>query len=183
MKEINLVTCNENKIDEYKCLLEPEFKVNVLKIDYPELRSDNISEIASLAAKQLAENLGKTVVLEDGGFFIDALKDFPGICSAYIFKRIKNKGILQLMKGIKNRKCLYKVAIAYCKPGKQPKIFLGGEEGTIAMEIKGDNGWGYDPIFIPDGKNKTYGEIRNKGDINLFRKRAIEKLVEFLRKR
>jgi len=183
MKEINLVTCNENKIKEYKELLEPEFKVNALKIDYPELRSEDIAEIASLAAKQLAENLGKTIVLEDGGFFIDALKDFPGTCSAYIFKRIGNKGILELMKDIANRKCRFKAAIAYCEPGGEPKIFIGEEEGIVSMEIKGDNGWGYDPIFIPKGDNKTYGESRDNSDINIFRKRAIEKFAKFLKEK
>ena len=95
MKEINLITCNEHKIKEYKILLEPEFKVNVIKIDYPELRSDDVADIASLAAKQLAEQLKKTVVLEDTGFFIRDLKGFPGTSTAYILKRIGNKGILQ----------------------------------------------------------------------------------------
>jgi XTP/dITP diphosphohydrolase len=181
MKEINLVTCNENKIREFQDLLEPEFKVNVIKIDYPELRSDDIAEIASLAAKQLAEKLGKIVVVEDSGFFIEALNNFPGTCSAYIFKRIGNEGILKLMKDISSRKCWFKAAVAYCEPGKEPKIFIGEEEGKITGKISGNNGWGYDPIFIPKGKKKTYGEIEK--NINIFRKIAIEKLAKFLREK
>ncbi|MBW2966623.1 non-canonical purine NTP pyrophosphatase, partial [Candidatus Woesearchaeota archaeon] len=69
------------------------------------------------------------------------------------------------------------------EPREEPKIFIGEEEGIVASEVRGENGWGYDPIFIPDGKDQTYGEIRNNKDINLFRKRAIEKLAEFLREK
>jgi len=182
MKKINLITCNEHKMKEYKILLEPEFKVNVIRIDYPELRSDNVAEIAALAAKQIAGKLKKVVVLEDAGFFIRALKGFPGTSTAYIFKRIGNKGILQLMKGVKDRKCWYRVAVAYCAPEKEPKIFVGEDEGRVSLKEKGKSGWGCDPIFIPKGKNKTYGELKGKEDVDMFRKKAVSKLAQFLRK-
>jgi len=190
---IYLVTCNKGKVREFKQILEPKIKVHQLEIDYPELRSDDPEEIAKLAAKQLADILKKPVVVEDSGLFIESLKGFPGTSSAYIHKRIGLDGILKLMKGIKDRTCCYKSAVGFCKPGKEPLSFLGIEKGKISTKIKGKNGFGHDPIFIPEGfgnevskpfrKNKTYGEINNCEQIKKFRRNAVLKLVDHLTKK
>ncbi|MBI2549552.1 non-canonical purine NTP pyrophosphatase [Candidatus Woesearchaeota archaeon] len=178
-----LITGNEQKIKEFEIVLSGSgIRFEVLRAEKPELRSDDPCEIVKVAAKTFAERLRKPVVVEDSGLFIDALKDFPGTCTKYIHWRIGNGGILRLMKGVKNRRCFYKSAVAYCEVGKEPACFLGIEEGKIAKKEKGKNGWGQDPIFIPKGKSRTYGELRKPGDINLFRKEAIEKLHQFLRK-
>ena len=155
-------------------------KVEVLELEYPELRSDDPCEIVELAAKQLAETLNKNVIVEDSGFFIETLDGFPGTCTAYIHKRIGNKGFLKVMKGEKKRKVQYKSAIGFCIPGEKAVSFLGIEEGKMSLRESGKNGWGQDPIFIPKGKNKTYGQIRKADDVNVFRRRAIERLVDYL---
>lgn len=180
--KIYFVTCNEGKVKEFKHILEPKVKVEQLAIDYPELRSDDPEEIARLAAKQLAENLRKEIVVEDSGLFIKALNGFPGTCSAYIHKRIGLKGILRLMKGIKKRDCMYMSAIGYCEPGKKAVSFLGVEKGKIANKIRGSYGFGHDPIFIPEESKKTYGEMKNVKEVKKFRRRAVLKLMEFLKK-
>ena len=179
---INFVTTNKGKVREFKQILEPDHKVKQLVIDYPELRSDDPEEIACLAAKQLADKLKKIIVVEDSGLFIPSLNDFPGTCSAYIHKRIGLEGILKLMKGIKNRTCYYKSAVGYCEPGKKPVSFLGAEKGKVADKIKGTHGFGHDPIFIPEGSTKTYGEMGNVKEVKKFRRRAVLKLVEYLGK-
>jgi len=125
---LNFVTSNKNKVKEFRQILGPEIKINHIKISYPELRSDNPEEIARHSAQMLANKLKKKVVVEDSGLFIKALNDFPGTCSAYIHKRIGLKGIIKLMQGMKNRRCTYKSAVAYCEPKKQPVSFLGEEE-------------------------------------------------------
>lgn len=178
--EIYLITTNKNKVAEFKAVLEPKHDVVQDSYDYPELRSDDPLEIVKQAAKQLVECYGKPVCVEDSGLFIEALNGFPGTCTAYVQKRIGNKGILKTMEGIENRKILYKSAIGFCEPNEGPIAFLGEEEGTLATEERGKAGWGQDAIFIPTGSNKTYGEIRKQGDVNLFRKRALEKFMEFL---
>jgi len=185
INEINLITHNQNKVREFKLILEPNFTVNHIDLDYPELRSDDPLDIVKVAAKSLADQLVKIIVVEDSGFFIDALNDFPGTCTAYAYKRIDNPGFVKLMKGIKNRECYYKSAIGLCSPGEEPVGFLGIEQGKVSLEPKGTKGWGQDPIFIPKGKRKTYGELRDpsKQDINLFRKKAIQKLREYLIKK
>ena len=180
---INFATSNPNKVKELKQILEPEIKVNHVKIHYPELRSDNPEEIAELSARMLANRLNKNIVVEDSGLFIKALHDFPGTCSAYIHKRIGLQGIIKLMKGVKERDCTYKSAVAYCQPRKKPVSFLGEEKGKVAESIRGNFGFGHDPIFIPEGSSKTYGEIKNGEKIKKFRRRAVLRLREFLLKK
>ena len=180
---INFITSNKNKVREFKEILEPEIKVNHIKLSYTELRSDDPEEIAMQSAQMLANKLKKPVVVEDSGLFIKVLNDFPGTCSAYIHKRIGLQGIIKLMEGIKNRECTYKSAVAYCEPDKKPISFLGEEKGKVSEKVRGKYGFGHDPIFIPEGKNKTYGEITYCEEIKKFRRRAVLKLTEYLLKR
>jgi XTP/dITP diphosphohydrolase len=178
--QINLITSNLSKVREFKAILEPQIKINHIEKEYKELRSDDPEEIAEESAKRLSEELQKPVVVEDSGLFIKALKDFPGTCSSYIHKRIGLKGILKLMEGVEDRDCFYKSAVAYCEPSKEPISFLGTEDGTVAKEEKGIHGFGHDPIFIPKGSEKTYGEIPNNESIKKFRKLAAQRLKRHL---
>lgn len=180
---INFATSNLGKLKELRQILEPEIKVNHIEISYPEMRSNNPEEIARMSAEMLANNLKKNVVVEDSGLFIKALNDFPGTCSAYVHKRMGLNGIIKLMKGIKNRGCTYKSAVAYCEPGKKSISFLGEEKGSIAEKIKGNFGFGHDPIFIPEGNSKTYGEMKNAEEMKKFRKMVVLKLRNYLLKK
>ncbi len=178
--QINLITSNLGKLKEFKIILGDKIKINHIKREYKELRSDAPEEIAKESAKRLANELKKPVVVEDSGLFIKALNDFPGTCSSYIHKRVGLKGILKLMEGIKDRTCYYRSAVAYCEPGKEAISFLGEEKGVIAKEIRGNNGFGHDPIFIPKNSKKTYGEMQNCENLKRFRKIAVEKLKNYL---
>src|SRR3989338_10526646 len=179
MASVNFVTSNPGKVREFRQILEPKIKVNHIKMAYPELRSDSSEEIARHSAEMLAEKLNKTVVVEDSGLFIKALNGFPGTCSAYIHKRIGLDGILRLMEGVKEREAMYMSAVGYCEAGKMPLSFLGVEKGKISDSIIGKNGFGHDPIFIPEGSRKTYGEISNVEEAKKFRRRAVERLMEY----
>ena len=180
---INFVTSNLGKVREFKQILEPEIKVNHIKMPYPEIRSEDSEEIARHSAKELAKKFKKNIVVEDSGLFIEVLSDFPGTYSATVHKKIGLGGILKLMKGIQNRECEYKSAVAYCEPGKKAVSFLGTEKGKIADSIKGKFGFGHDPIFIPEGRSKTYGEMENCEEKKKFRRMAVLKLREYLLQR
>ncbi|MEK6949815.1 MAG: non-canonical purine NTP pyrophosphatase [Nanoarchaeota archaeon] len=180
--QINLITSNLGKVKEFKLALGNEVTINHIKKRYKELRSDDNREIAEESAKRLAEELKKTVVVEDSGLFIKALNDFPGTCSSYIHKRIGLRGILKLMKDVENRTCYYRSAVAYCEPGNEPVSFFGEEKGIISEDIKGVYGFGHDPIFVPEGSNKTYGETKNCETIKKFRRNAVLQLKEYLKK-
>lgn len=179
--KIFFVTHNKGKVREFKQILEGTTEVEQIDDDYPELRSDDPGEIVKEAVKKLAEKYKKPVVAEDSGIFIKALNDFPGTCSAYVHARIGLKGLLKLMEGVKDRSCEYRSAVGYCEPGKEPVSFLGTEKGTLASEEKGTNGFGHDPIFIPEGSSKTYGEMSDVEEVKKFRRRAVLKFVGFLK--
>jgi len=182
MVKINFVTSNSGKVREFKQILEPEIKVNHIQISYPEIRSENPEEIARHSAQELAERLKKNVVVEDSGLFIKSLNDFPGTYSATIHKKIGLNGILKLMEGVQDRTCFYRSVVSYCEPDKKPVSFLGEEKGKIAESIRGNFGFGHDPIFIPEGSNKTYGEMKNVGEVKKFRRMAALKLKDFISK-
>tara|TARA_Y100000031_G_scaffold25900_1_gene27856 strand:- start:2113 stop:2664 length:552 start_codon:yes stop_codon:yes gene_type:complete len=179
--EINLVTSNPGKVKEFKIILDGEITINHIQKEYRELRSDDPEEIAKDAAKRLAEELGKIIVVEDSGLFIKDLNDFPGTCSSYIHKRIGLKGILKLMENVDDRTCHYRSAVSYCEPGKEAVSFLGEEKGTVTIEIRGGYGFGHDPIFIPENSEKTYGEMENCENLKRFRKIAVGKLKKYLK--
>ncbi len=181
--KLNFVTSNKNKVDEVRKIVGKECIVKHIFIKYPELRSDYPEKIAKCSAKSLATKLNKAIIVEDSGLFIKALNGFPGTSSAYIHKRIGLKGILKLMEGIKDRGARYISAIAYCEPRKKPVSFLGEEKGKIADKIRGEYGFGHDPLFIPEGNKKTYGEMKHADEIKKFRKRAVIKLIRYLRTR
>jgi len=178
--EINLVTSNLGKVKEFNAILGDEIKINHIEKEYKEMRSDDPEEITKDAAKRMAEELEKPVVVEDSGLFIEALNDFPGTCSSYIHKRIGLRGIIKLMKGIEDRTCHYRSAVGYCEPGKEPISFFGEEKGIVAEDIKGNYGFGHDPIFIPENSKETYGEMKNCENLKRFRKQAAEKLKKYL---
>src|SRR3989338_1736558 len=180
--KINFVTHNINKVKELKKILEPGVFVSHINIEYPEIKADTSEEVALNSAESISKNLNKTIVVEDSGLFIKGLNGFPGTCSAYVHKRIGLEGILKLMDRIQDRRCTYKSAVAFCEPGASPISFLGEEKGMIADKIRGAYGFGHDPIFIPEDSDKTYGEMKNFIESKKFRRRALEKLKDFLLK-
>ena len=181
MKTICFITHNKGKVKEFQEILKGKAELIHKDMEYAEMRSDDPREIAKEAAARLSKQLNKAVVVEYSGLFITALKDFPGTCSAYIHKRIGLEGILKLMQGINNRECFYRSAVGYGEAGKAV-AFLGEEKGKIAEGIRGTNGFGHDPIFIPEGSAKTYGETDNLEKAKKFRRSAVEQLMEYLEK-
>ncbi len=181
--KILFATHNPGKVREFKQILEGVAEVEQIDDEIDERRSDDPEEIVRDKAKRLAERHNKIVVAEDSGLFIKALNDFPGTCSAYIHKRIGLNGILKLMDGVSERGCEYKSAVGYCEPGKKVMSFLGKEKGTIALSEKGKNGFGHDPIFIPEGSSQTYGEMDNYDEVKKFRRMAVLKLMNYLKEK
>ena len=82
---------------------------------------------------------------------------FPGPYSAYVSKTLGNEGILKLLSGESCRTATFKSVVGYCEPGGEPLLFVGSVDGVITEEIRGEGGFGYDPIFAP-GK-RTFAEM------------------------
>ncbi len=174
---VTLITSNPNKAREFTSHIPG---LQVLRHEYVEIQSEDPSEVSAVAAGSLAGMLGKVIVVEDSGLFIDSLHGFPGTFTKQVTATIGNDGLLKLMRGVKNRKCYYKSVIGFCAPGQKPVCFVGIEQGKIALKAAGKNGWGNDPIFIPKGSSKTYSQIKQPGQSGKFRIDAIKKLKDFL---
>lgn len=143
-----------------------------LKLQKQEIQSEHIAEIASFAARQAAKSTRRSVVVEDAGLFVKGLSGFPGPYSSYVFESIGFTGILRLLQNMSLREAFFQASVAYCEPGKPPISFNGVVRGTLARRPKGSNGFGYDPIFIPEeGDGRTFAEM-STNEKNLYSHRA-----------
>ena len=143
-----------------------------LNLEKQEIQSQNLTDIASFAAKQAAETTGKEVVAEDAGLFVRALDGFPGPYSSHAFNTIGIRGILRLMQGARNREASFQAAVAYCEPSKRAIWFKGAVEGDLTLRRRGLNGFGFDPIFAPrQGNGRTFAQMTTK-EKNLYSHRA-----------
>lgn len=152
------LTKNKGKLEEARRVLANfGIEVEQLEKDRIEIQSDNLGKIALYSVVQVVtDNL--PVIAEDAGLFIEALNGFPGPYSSYIYKTIGCKGVLKLMEGVNNRRARFISAIAYFD-GKTAKLFFGEVTGNIAYEERGNEGFGFDPIFIPEGYNESFAEM------------------------
>jgi len=183
VKEIYFITGNKGKILEAK---QKFSKVNIKiiqkNIGYPELQTDSLKKVAEFGIDDLRKRFDKAFIIEDAGLFIDSLNGFPGVFSAYVFQTIGCEGILQLLKNIEknNRAAVFKSVYAYFKPGKKPLFFTGECHGHISDKIIGGNGFGYDPIFIPNDSDKTFAEMKtDEKNKYSHRGKSLDKLISF----
>ena len=154
--KITMVTSNEGKAREVAAFFGKSVEVAHVALEIPEHRSDDVGEIAGGKAQYAYERLKIPLLVDDTGFFIDALSGFPGPYAAYVLDSIGNAGILKLMEGHTNRTARFITAIAFAD-GHGVQVFKGIIDGRITFAPRGTGGFGYDPIFEVDGK--TLAEI------------------------
>ncbi len=189
MKTLIFATNNINKVIEVRSILEGKFKIVSLaeagiNIDIPE-PYDTLEENARQKASVINNITKENCFSEDTGLEVKALNGEPGVKSARYagdgrsFENNIDK-LLDNLKNKENRKAQFKTVICIILDGKQ-NIFEGICKGTIIAERRGHSGFGYDPVFIPEGSGKTFGEM-TLDEKNTFshRKKAIEKLTNFL---
>ncbi|BDR92031.1 XTP/dITP diphosphatase [Vulcanisaeta souniana] len=156
------VTSNEGKLHEASLVLR-EFSIElVMDLNHRkiEIQSDNLEDIVNNALTNICTGgISEYFVVEDDGLFINKLNGFPGPYSSYVYKTIGLTGILKLMNGINDRSAYFKSVVGLCGPQIPIKLFIGVVRGSIAMEPRGSEGFGFDPIFIPSGYNKTFAEL------------------------
>jgi XTP/dITP diphosphohydrolase len=183
MKNIYFITGNKGKVKEATEKLRPlGFSVLQKDLGYPEVQADSLEEVAAWGASHVQERFDEPFILEDAGLFIESLQGFPGVYSKYVFFTIGLDGILRLLEDVQNRNAVFRSVYAYCEPGRKPVIFIGECNGVISKKKQGTQGFGYDPIFLPHGAQKTFGEMTVE-EKNFFshRARALEKLIALIR--
>lgn len=178
------VTSNRGKFLEASSVLR-EFGIE-LRLDTThrklEIQSDSLEDIVSNALTNICSgSVSDYFVVEDDGLFINALNGFPGPYSSYVYKTIGLKGVLKLMDGVDDRSAYFKSVVGLCGPKGVTKLFIGVVEGFIANEPRGSEGFGFDPIFIPQGYKETFAElgINVKNKLS-HRARAFRALGEWL---
>jgi len=160
---IYFVTSNKGKHAEARAIFADLVQKD---IGYTEIQADTLEEVAAYGIKEVAARLDGSVMIEDAGLFVEALKGFPGVYSAYVQKTIGNAGMLRLMEGIERRDAYFKSVVAYAEPGQEPVMFKGEVHGQIGFEEKGGKGFGYDPIFYVGGDSLGEMEIEEKNRIS-----------------
>lgn len=197
MKTLVFASNNAHKLEEIRAILGNKFDVKSLKdigcnVDIPETGT-TFRENALQKARYVKEHFGFDCFADDSGLQVEALGGEPGVYSArYAVKNVRqvtagNKDdanmdvLLEKLAGEENRKACFRTCIALIYEG-ETHFFDGVVEGHIITEKRGDGGFGYDPLFIPDGYDKTFAELGNevKNGIS-HRARAVAQLAEFLR--
>jgi XTP/dITP diphosphohydrolase len=151
--------------------------VNFSHTPLVEIQSDSLEEIAREKAKVAFAKVGRRVIVEDDGLFIDSLSGFPGQYSSFVFKTLGNDGILKLLAGSTKRSAYFLSMIAFYD-GRILSISEGRVNGRITDRIT-EGGWGYDPIFVPDGTDLTFAELDKSKNEYSHRKRALEKFAQW----
>jgi XTP/dITP diphosphohydrolase len=187
--EIIFASSNQNKAKEIQAALPAEFKVKTLLDlnffdDIPE-PADNLAGNALLKAQFVSEKWKLPCFSDDSGLEIEALNYEPGVYSARYAGPQRNDDenmnlVLEKLQIETNRKAYFKTVIALIIDGKT-LLFEGKVEGIIRQDKIGNHGFGYDPIFEPEGLGKTFAEmdIDEKSKYS-HRKRAVDQMVSYL---
>ena len=188
--EIIFATHNQNKLKEVQVLMPSHVKLISLddldfKEDIPET-SDTIAGNAIQKVEFLRNRFDLPIFADDTGLIVDSLDGEPGIYSARYAGEHKNSEdnmnlLLEKLTNNNDRKARFITAIALNLNHNQT-LFEGICEGTILEERKGKKGFGYDPIFQPDGYTKSFAQMTmsEKGEIS-HRAKALRKLIEYLK--
>jgi XTP/dITP diphosphohydrolase len=180
--ELSVVTENKAKgVEALSILASLGVKARLVLMGKQEIQSESLEEIALHAARVAYATLRKPLLVDDSGLFIEALNGFPGPYSSYVYKKIGVRGILKLMSGEANRRACFKTAVAAIIPPLE-KVYTGETCGEITLEPRGEHGFGFDPIFIPENSKRTYAEmtLEEKNRIS-HRYKAYKKMVEDLK--
>ncbi len=194
MLQLLAATSNKHKVEEFRKMLNDlNSRVNIVTPDtipnFPVLIEDGNSfeENAEKKAEQASAYADMAAFADDSGLVVEALDGAPGIYSA----RYAGEGatdaeriakLLEAMKGKTDRRAKFVCAIAIAYRGDDVALFRGEVCGTIAEAPRGTNGFGYDPVFIPEGYDKTFGELPSEvKDSISHRAAAMIKAVKFIR--
>lgn len=190
--KLYFATNNIHKLKEVQEVVGDSFQIESMRSlgineDIPE-DQQTLEGNALQKTRFLYDRTGESCFADDTGLEVDALNGAPGVYSARYAGEAKNSLdnmalLLKNMSGIQNRKARFRTVIALILDGKE-YLFEGIVNGTITEEPRGTAGFGYDPLFVPDGYSTTFAEMDSEAKNAIsHRGRAVEKLAAFLLKR
>ena len=197
MRTVWFMTGNVGKVREAKHALEPlGFEVKQLVVEGVEILEPQCDDLEIVARSKLHQaqahlpHPDDALMVEDAGLFVDALDGFPGVYSAYVLKTLGCNGMLKLMEGNNNRNAEFQAVAALLLDGD---VFIsrGVCQGVLAAKASGEDGFGFDPIFVPNNLERegivhaTNGLTFADVDLSIkenfsHRRKALDGLLELL---
>jgi XTP/dITP diphosphohydrolase len=177
--DVAFVSTNAGKFREARAILRPYgVRLRWLRRALPEPQSDDLTEVARAKAAA-ARAVRGYVLVEDSGLFVRSLNGFPGVYSAHFLRIWGFPPILELLRR-RRREALFR-SVAVLRRRGRSRVFVGEVAGSVARRPSGSRGFGYDPIFIPEGYRTTFGRLPStvKNAIS-HRARSMKQVGEFL---
>lgn len=182
LMHLRFITSNQNKYEEAREICAYEgITLEWVNRKYDEPRGETCAEVVANSIKLLSREYNFPFIIEDSGLFINSLKGFPGVYSAYVYKTLGLEGILRLMTNIEDRSAKFVSVIGYFD-GDVHELFEGSVEGDISSKIRGSSGFGYDPLFIPKGYKFTFAENISLKKRLSHRRKALDRLISYVAK-
>lgn len=176
---LTFITGNAAKAEQLGRHLE--YPVTHHKLDLPEIQSLDLREIIEHKAKEAYGQIKSPILVEDTSLVFTALGKLPGPLIKWFLKELDNEGLCKLLDNYSDRSAFAQVCFGLYD-GEELKVFEGEMKGTIALSPKGEQGFGWDPIFIPEGQTKTWGEMSPEEQKRTSMRRiALKKLESFLK--
>lgn len=168
------VTSNPGKAREVESILR--FEVPLLRFDAPEIQSLNVEDVVRAKAEAAYAYAGQSVLVEDTGLYLDALNGLPGALVRWFLGTVGAAGIANMIPPGASRAATARSAVALCD-GETVAVYSGETRGVIVSQPRGDGGFGWDPIFQPDGSPRTFAEM-DQAEKNHYsmRRLALEQL-------
>lgn len=171
------VTSNDNKLKEYQSILG--LSLERISLDLPEIQSIDVEAVGKAKAIFAYKKLEHPVFVEDTGLYFEELGGLPGALVKSFLENLSLERICSLVGS--NRKAIAKVSIACCLDGKEVSSFIGETHGVVTAVPKGESGFGWDPIFIPDGDIRSFAEIsQEEKNSKYMRAAACQKFKQYL---
>lgn len=178
MKIQYFATTNDDKLREVNHILG--YDLEKVHLELVEPQTLDVEEVVRAKALEAYQKVGSPVLVEDSAWYFDAWNGLPGPLVKFFFHQVGCEGILRMLQVEENRRTLAKAAVAY-HDGKEVHVFVGELPGIVTKEARGTTGFGFDPIFIPDGHIKTFAEMSaaEKNSLSM-RALAVQQLKTFL---
>jgi XTP/dITP diphosphohydrolase len=167
---------------EFRAALEPlGYELNQRREDIDEIQADDLEDVVRDCMAQLRRRGLRNYIIDDSGLFVDALGGFPGVYSAYALKTLGCQGIIKLLEGKSDRTARFRCCIGCDLEGLGQILVSAEAVGSIIMEERGSGGFGFDPIFVPFGRDRTFSELPlEEKNLISHRGKAINSLRERL---
>lgn len=161
--DISFATSSEHKFGEARRILgKLGVRASMARMSLPEIQSGSVAEVARYKARAAAGSLDGPFFVEDDALELGALGGFPGPYSSYVLETLGLEGVLRLLEG-RDRRARFRAAVSYRAggPGSPVESLEASVGGRICGEARG-GGWGYDPVFVPDGGDLTFAQMPDK---------------------